>query len=277
MIRVRLQGRMGNQLFQYAFAIYASQKLQTKFVIEIRQKDGYQLGYFNLPFPLKLLSNSLVVQRLYNYLQQFFKMKKSFFIDGMDEDWGNRILTDNTKYKGYFQDARFSCEVKKTLCKHLAVKKKISNEFEKEFPLIVSEKYAVLHIRFGDYENLIIQIKNKKIKWSLPIEWYFHSIQYAQLGKMKLVIISDDMALAKDVFLGKLQNCIFPEGDAITHFQFLLHADTCIISNSSFAWWGAFLNQNKNRKVIAPKNWVGYNAGFEYPKGIMIDEFIWLQ
>jgi len=277
MIRVRLQGSMGNQLFQYAFGVYASQKLNTKFVFEIRQKDGYQLGCFNLPFPLKLMSNSLVIQRLYNYLQKFYKTKKTFYLDGMDEDWGKRILTDKTTYKGSFQDARFSREVKKVLYSHLTIQQPISQEFEKQFPYVNSEKYAVLYIQFRNHEKQTILTKNSTIKWSLPEEWYFRSIQYAQLGKMKLLIISDDMDLAKDVFRGKVDNCIFPEGNEITHFQFLLHADTCIISNSSFAWWGAFLNQTKHRKVIAPKNWVGYNAGFEYPKGIMTEEFEWIQ
>jgi len=277
MIRIRLQGRMENQLFQYAFAVYASQKLQTKFVFEIRQKDGYQLGCFNLPFPLKLMSSSLVIQRLYNYLQQFYKMKKTFFLNGVDEDWGKRILTDNTSYKGFFQDARFSSAVKKTLCRQLIIRQPVTQEFKKQFPFVNSEKFAVLYIRFRENENLNLQIQNNIINSTLPVEWYFNSLKYAQLGKMKLVIISDDMVLAKDVFWGKVDNCIFPEGNEITHFQFLLHAETCIISNNSFAWWGAFLNQTKNRKVIAPKNWMGFNAGIEYPKGIMLDEYVWLQ
>jgi len=185
-------------------------------------------------------------------------------------------LSDNTSYKGYFQDAYFSSQVKSILYTHLSVQKKYSKLFHELFPFVLSEKFAVLHIRFGDYANQAIEVNNTKFNWSLPVEWYYSAIKYAKLGSMKLVIISDDLLLARNHFFEHYDNCYFPEGDSITHFQFLLRAETCIISNSSFAWWGAFLNQNKNRKVIAPKNWVGYNAGFEYPKGIMTEEFEWL-
>lgn len=276
MIRIRLQGRLGNQLFQYAFALYASQKLKTKFVIEIRQKDGYQLGYFNLPTPLKFLSLGKLAQRFYNLVQRNFKTKKTFFVPGWDEDWSNRTLTDSTEYKGYFQDARFSYAVKEQLYNQLTIRDKYTKQFEEQFPFVFTERYAVLHIRFGDYENQTIQIKNNKFNWSLPLGWYYHSIKYASLGNMKLVVISDNMTMARERFQNTAENIFFPEGDAITHFQFLLHAEVCIVSNSSFAWWGAFLNQKLNKKVIAPANWVGYNAGFEFPKGIMTKEFEWI-
>jgi hypothetical protein len=277
MIRVRLQGRMGNQLFQYAFALYASRKLQTKFIVDIRKKDGYQLGHFNLPPPLKYISIGIWAQRLYIFIHRNYKMKKTFFMTGRDEDWNRRIFSDSTLYKGYFQDASFSSQMKSILNRHLSIRKKYTKEFHELFPFVLSDKYAVLHLRFGDYANQAIEVNNTKFNWSLPVEWYYKAIQFAKLGNMKLVIISDDLLLAKNLLSQKVENCYFPLGDAIIHFQFLLHAETCIISNSSFAWWGAFLNQNKSKKVIAPNNWVGYNAGFEYPKGIMTQEFEWLQ
>jgi hypothetical protein len=277
MIRVRLQGRMGNQLFQYAFALYASRKLQTKFIVDIRKQDGYQLEYFNLPPPLQYLSFGKLAQRLYDIVNRNYKMKKNFFMRGRDEDWSKRILSDNTAYKGYFQDAYFSSQIKSILDRHLSIRKKYTKKFHELFPFALSDKYAVLHIRFGDYLSQTIEVNNTKLNWSLPIEWYYSAIQRAKLENIKLVIISDDILLARKQLFEHYNNCYFPEGDAITHFQFLLHAETCIISNSSFAWWGAFLNQNKNKKIIAPNNWVGYNAGFEYPKGIMTREFEWLQ
>ena len=268
---------MGNQLFQYAFAFYVSRKLNTKFIVDIRQKDGYQLEYFNLPPPLKYLSFGILAQGLYNVINRNYKMKKNFFMRGRDEDLSKRILSDNTTYKGYFQDAYFSTQIKSILNRHLSIKKKYTKQFHELFPFVLSDKYAVLHIQFGDYVNQTIEINNIKLNCSLPIEWYYHAIQCAKLGNMKLVIICDDILLAKNIFSQKVENCYFPLADAINNFQFLLHAETCIISNSSFAWWGAFLNQNKHKKIIAPNNWVGYNAGFEFPKGIMTKEFEWLQ
>jgi hypothetical protein len=268
---------MGNQLFQYAFALYVSRKLKTKFIVDLRQKDGYQLGYFNLPYPLKYLSIGILAQLIYSIIQRKYKLKKIFFMSGRDEDWSKRILSDNTSYKGSFQDASFSSQIKSILYRHLSIREKYTKQFHDLFPFVLSDKYAVLHLRFGDYANQAIEVNNTKFNWSLPIEWYYSAIQRAKLENMKLVFISDDMLLAKNKFFDQYLNSYFPEGDTITHFQFLLHAEICIISNCSFAWWGAFLNQNTSKKIIAPNNWVGYNAGFEYPKGIMTEEFEWLQ
>jgi hypothetical protein len=55
-----------------------------------------------------------------------------------------------------------------------------------------------------------------------------------------------------------------------------MNADYCIISNSSFSYWGAYLNK-KALKVIAPKYWSGFKAAAEYPKRITTDKFIWLE
>ena len=65
------------------------------------------------------------------------------------------------------------------------------------------------------------------------------------------------------------------QGDAISDFIQLMTSSYLIISNSSFAWWAAFLNVHENPIIIAPKNWVGYHVNLEYPKGIMNQSFLW--
>ncbi len=276
MIRIRLQGRMGNQLFQYAFALYASQKLKTGFVFDVRQEDGFQLSYFKLRFPYNLFSYGNFFKRTYNWAQRFVKPAKAFSALNGKEDWSKTTITNNTYYKGYFQDAKFSTTIKPLLQQHFEIKKKYTLPFEKEFGYILQEPFAVLHIRLSDYEYQKLKINNLDLDWALPLEWYYSAIKKVNLVTTKLVIISDDMALAKKFFAAQAETILFPEGNAITHFQFLLHADVCIISNSSYAWWGAFLNKKPYKKIVAPQNWVGYNAGIEFPKGIMHKEFNWV-
>lgn len=277
MIRIRLQGRMGNQMFQYAFALYASIKLKTGFVIEIRKRDEFQLGYFRLSFPFSLFSYGKLIKKLYNCFQRRTKMDKTFFVPNGEEDWSNRTLTDHTEYKGYFQDAKFSRAIKPLLLKHFSIKKRFIRKFEKDFVHLLGHKLAVLHIRLNDYQDQHLFVSNKKFDWLLPQNWYEKALQEIDLTGYKLVVISDNIEMARTIFSKTDRKIIFPDGDAITHFQFLLHADVCIISNSSFAWWGAFLNSKPGKKVIAPSNWVGYNAGFEFPIGIMTREFEWIQ
>ncbi len=276
MIRIRLQGRMGNQLFQYAFALYASQKLKTGFVFDVRQEDGFQLKFFKLRFPFTLFSFGTFFQRTYNWVQHFVKPNKAYTALNLQEDWSKTTITDHTYYKGYFQDAKFSSAIKPLLHKHFAIKKKYTKSFESNFAEILRKKFAVLHIRLSDYQQQKIKVSNLELDWALPLKWYQNNISKIDLSVMKLVIISDDMVMAEKLLGFQSANIFFPDGDAITHFQFLLHADVCIISNSSYAWWGAFLNQKPEKRIIAPYNWVGHNGGIEFPKGIMVKEFEWV-
>ncbi|HEY0899634.1 MAG TPA: alpha-1,2-fucosyltransferase, partial [Sphingobacteriaceae bacterium] len=109
---------------------------------------------------------------------------------------------------------------------------------------------------------------------SLPIEYFksqLDSIPNHQ--SYKVIFLSDDMEYVKTVFPQK-ENYIFSENTEIVDFQVIQHADIAIISNSSFAWWAAYLSSKKNL-VIAPKNWLGFRIGREHPKGIMTDRFKW--
>jgi hypothetical protein len=274
-IRIYFQGRLGNQLFQYAFALYASKKLNTKFIIRIKKKDGYQLDCFKMSGIFKYFYLGEIFLRVYDFTQRLLKLKK-YYIPNIDEDWNNKILKNNYEYIGYFQDSKFSADIKSTLLSHLEIREKYKKKFFKAYSRLIAEKYAVLHIRFGDYTNHVVEINNKKLNYFLPKDWFYKSIEYAQIGNRKLVVISDDIELAKKHFKDLTLNLIFPEGDKVTHFQFLLYAEICIISNSTFAWWGAYLNTVPNKKVYAPYNWLGHREGFEFPKGIMTKEFIWV-
>ena len=50
--------------------------------------------------------------------------------------------------------------------------------------------------------------------------------------------------------------------------------DHNIISNSTFSWWGAYLNQNKNKKIICPKKWFSYTDEYFNPKDIYCENWI---
>lgn len=90
-----------------------------------------------------------------------------------------------------------------------------------------------------------------------------------------IIIVTDDVTLAQEKF-ATLINATFISDSEINDFQLLLHADKLIISNSSFAWWGAYLNC-KNAEVFAPKYWLGFHEQIENPYGIMSVNWNWLE
>jgi hypothetical protein len=182
---------------------------------------------------------------------------------------------NDCSYQCYFQNAFFAEEVKEKLYSKLRLKSKFEKEFRKKYPFVGTERYAVVHVRMGDYLQQQLYIDGKFTEWTLPFSWFLRNVAEHIPAGMRILIISDDMCAVKLQFTD-LPNAEFPEDNLTNHFQLMLHADICLISNSTFSWWASFLNRVENRKVIAPMNWVGHNAGVEYPKGIMTDSFSWV-
>ena len=88
-----------------------------------------------------------------------------------------------------------------------------------------------------------------------------------------MFFLSDDMPFVKTAFPAR-SNFFFVSNSEIIDFQLIMNADIAIISNSTFAWWAAYICKKKNH-VIAPKNWFGFRIGREHPTGIMTDHFEW--
>jgi hypothetical protein len=83
--------------------------------------------------------------------------------------------------------------------------------------------------------------------------------------------MSDEPEKIENEF-GYIQNKYLSDQTEIIDFQFLNNAAACIISNSTFSWWGAYLNPN-NPRVIAPRYWVGFHNGKEFPVDIIPEKF----
>jgi hypothetical protein len=79
------------------------------------------------------------------------------------------------------------------------------------------------------------------------------------IGDSTFIFISDDINWVKENFKG--DNIIYsPFKSDIDDLTLMVKCDNNIIANSSFSWWGAYLNKNENKKIIAPKEWFGPNG-----------------
>ena len=85
-----------------------------------------------------------------------------------------------------------------------------------------------------------------------------------------LIFISDDIQYVKDQFAPMYPGARFEQNEEIIDFQLLINADILVLSNSTFAWWGAYLNPKPGKKVFAPKFWLGFKVGKEYPVNIIL-------
>ncbi|HEY4324115.1 MAG TPA: alpha-1,2-fucosyltransferase [Mucilaginibacter sp.] len=273
MIAVKIEGRLGNQLFQYAFIYAAAKKLKTNFYLD--KSVDYLLidRYFNIEhdfcyvfdknvFAIKGYKNIFshhLRYKFYHLLEKLFRLKTVTFDNSIAHFKQDEVIKDKLMYQGFFQSEvyfeGFQNEIKYRFT--------IKDKFKTQFKEIINQtgmynKYIVVHIRRGDYFDLDI---------SLPISYYKEALSHVANLSMDYVFVSDDPAFVEREF-AFISNKYVSNHSEIIDLQFLINADVCILSNSSFSWWGAWLNNKANKQVFVPQFWLGFKDGAEYPAGI---------
>jgi hypothetical protein len=124
-----------------------------------------------------------------------------------------------------------------------------------------------IHVRRGDYLNL------PEYHPQQPIEYYKNAVDFFGLEK-NYIIFSDDIDGAMEMleFIPNKKGLSLGE-DYLDLYAMSL-CENNIICNSTFGWWGAYLNENINKKVIGPKIWFGPNLANHNTKDIMPEEWI---
>ena len=113
--------------------------------------------------------------------------------------------------------------------------------------MLRDENCVSVHIRRTDYLYV------SQILPPLSIEYYNNALEETK-NYDKILFISDDINWCKDNF--KLKKGYFVEENELVSLKIMQYCQSNIIANSTFSWWGAYLNNNDN-KVIMPKIWFG--------------------
>jgi hypothetical protein len=269
MIAVELEGRLGNQLFQYAFIYATAGRLNTSFYLDKSVEEFILAKYFNLKHDalLPLDEGLFAITGFKNIFRfhlrkRFYLLLKAVFLNDEEPEAVIQKLQDKRMYKGYFQSERYFEEVKADLKQLLTIKPSYRQEFERILSELTAGPKAVIHIRRGDYTEL---------NMALPISYYKKALSHIVDSAMQYVFISDDPRYVEKEF-AFVKNKYISTHNEITDLQFLMNADVCVLSGSSFSWWGAWLNIKPGKVVYAPKNWLGYNTAQEYPTGISYNQ-----
>ncbi len=258
------EGRLGNQMFQYAFMRGMSKKHGYDFMIpdaNANRFDNYGL------FECFELEGCKTGEGSYPTLECRDTAFNQKFLDE---------CSDNTNYSGVFQTEKYFADATEELRKDFTFHKEILDPCQ-EFIDNVGD-VIFLHIRRGN-SNLV---GKRGEKWSYQLlqdyhplmkkEYYLEALSHFDASK-KVIVLSDTIDWCKkqdwlqdDRFLFSDSSYeVFDDGASVPYIDICLMS-LCsggIIANSSMSWWGAWL-QNDRGKVVAPHPWYGekaYNYG----------------
>lgn len=264
MIIVRMVGGVGNQLFCYAYAKSLQQKgYDVKIDIstfKFNKIDSYEFDKYNIDIPISTQEEN---ERLFNN-SLLSKILKRFGIDISNKVREKSLLfdesllriNDNSYVDGYFQNEKYFYDIRDIILEQISINRPLSN-FTKNIQKKINSlnNTCSIHVRRGDMANDI----NVKIHGVCSVEYYNNAIEYLKnkLGEVNYFIFSDDFEWCRSNL--KIDNAIFVESEEhrIAHEDIYLMSlcDHNIIANSTFSWWGAWLNINDDNVVIAPQTW----------------------
>ena len=276
MVGIKLSGRLGNQMFQFAFIFCTSKKLNVSFFIIDGDSEAtrfYLPRYFVLDGFNPLLNSA---QKVYF---SFKKGKTTQFDSAMPPSTNLAQTFDNLVYQGYMQSEEYTLGMKKELKKMFKFKDEFLNDFKEGFgSLFANNKTIAIHIRRKDYTSFGDEELGGK-DLTLPLSYYENCLKKIDnVDGYKVVFVSDDIQYVKKKMFPPQNNYYYADHDNMAiDFQIIQNADIAIVSNSTFAWWGAYLNNKVNCTVYAPKYWLGFKVKHEHPKGITsVKEWNWI-
>jgi hypothetical protein len=290
MIIVNINGGLGNQMFQYALGKALSitnkteLKLYVKEVVDKNDHNGLELAnVFNITSGVVTDTERRLVLGA-RYTHKFIKLlrsKKLNFLRGkyyiveqsFNYDKNIKNMTENVFLRGFWQSEKYFLDYREEILKEFSFKNKFSDENLKIAKKIQEKSSVAIHVRRGDY---ISNPGASKTFVSLEVQYYQKAIEKLDIDipHALLVFFSDDISWVKKNIINRLlSNYEYiivdnNKGDeSYNDMRLMSLCDHNIIANSSFSWWGAWLNQNPRKQIIAPKKWflIDKNTDDLYP------------
>lgn len=280
---VKLNGGLGNQMFQYAFAVALEQKWSEEILFdfsyfqEIHEENTiirpFELEVFNTDCKpacdeaLKLIINKNHRTLLEKVAWDWFKIKQykpetNILRQNSAYTFEKKFLTqsDAYYYDGYFQNEKYFKHCRNELLQRFSLKGPLDEKNTRILEQIRKENSVSIHIRRGDYVTLE---SANTLHGLCSLEYYEKAIKYIakKVKNPHYFLFSDDVKwVIENLKIDCPYTVIdFNQDKGYLDMELMKHCKHNIIANSSFSWWGAWLNENSKKIVIAPQNWIAAN------------------
>lgn len=278
MIVVRLWGGLGNQFFQYAIGRSLSLANQSELVFDLSWY--YQFSKSKTP-RLYELSRYLIAGRVAGATERLtYRARNSLSFRGirlLPRNWtyfreqilhfdpSVQSLSGDIYLDGYWQSHRYFEGIEESIRKELTPATPFGSSDEAVRQHMASTNSISVHVRRGDY---ISNGAAAAYHGTCSVEYYQSAISSlsALVDRPHFFVFSDEPDWAK-TNLSFVGGVTFVDHNGIdSAFQdlrLMSHCQHHIIANSSFSWWGAWLNPKPNKRVIAPRQWYADGSSTE--------------
>ena len=289
MICLRIKGRMGNQLFQMAFAKYMESVTGDSIVIdwsEVKERhkesgDGWENSFLGsctetvseisteqvcsaIQDKVLTICKYVTYHRYLKHLLPLAKFIAQFF--GVYTCLDNRYFRytyfgkKNKLIYGYFESDRYFSSVEGKLRKMYQKKDKTSNS--ELYRKICSTESVCVTVRRGDFYTK----ENQENLGVCNEEYFQRGIQYIKSAHKNATVFffSDDINWVKNNI--KVEGPAYYESGEDSLWEKMLLMSSCkhfVISNSTFSWWAQYLSKNENKIVVAPSQWRADDKRYE--------------
>lgn len=269
-IIVKLMGGLGNQLFQYALGrcIALERGLDVRFDLGHFERTTAPATYrapgldaFNVM--MRSADQASVVRARFggplrhglHRIHPRLAPERTVREVSMRFDASILRAPDGSYLEGYWQSERYFTSVAPTLRHELVLRTPLQQSAEEVARLIRSGPAISVHVRRGDYVN---QAAASAHFHTCTPGYYQEAMERMLVSSpdARFFVFSDDMAWSR-AHIRSDRPVHFVELGAPPHIDMHLMSlcDHHVMANSSFSWWGAWLNPSPDKRVIAPLHW----------------------
>ena len=265
LVVIQLSGGMGNQMFQYALylqlkALGKNVKIDDKTEYEGRNARPIRLSVFDAKYAtpteteMKCLTDSYLdlcskIRRKLTGRKTAEYMEKSQLFDS------SVLEKDRAYLVGWWQSEKYFADIRDEVRKAFVFKSIELSEKMKEYEKQMQESNSVsVHIRRGDYLDV------DEVYGGICTKEYYEKAMKRMKEEIpdgRFFIFTNDVPWVKEHMAG--ENITVVEGNdedaGYIDMYLMTQCKHYILANSSFSWWGCYLNPSNDKKVIAPKTW----------------------
>ena len=270
-IVVALEGGLGNQMFQYAAGRALSLRAGTTLALDLRPllrqgQRAYGLGAFSLS-EVSLITEGEPPARpgkIRRWLRRLTGGEQTFREAGFVYDEGIRAVNPPARLEGYFQSERYFEDVAEVIRADFTPPADERGRLDAlASRLLPSGPKVALHVRRGDYTNPATMA----VHGLMGPDYYGRArrLLAERTGPSAVCVFTDDPAWVR-ANLGLPADSVFVSEHTRSAVEDLILMSRCshhITANSSFSWWGAWLNPKPDKVVVTPSRWFQPASGLD--------------